>query len=503
MTPKQFVLCVATAAMATTVMADPLRYHIKPSQVVPYRVTITVKTPSAIETMKGVIVFTGKKANDDTMTVVYSGGLSKSSKSTVRSTGRGRFGGPPRMGGPGGPRGPFDSTPFRGLVTTKNTLIMSPLGTVKSMSGDSQLPYILGNLAILPFEALPDREVKEWEDANGFSITTTSSNDRFGPRRPPFLDNNQDKIKGGGGEKSTYKITEDTNGMVTIAKTYNMTSPKANADETGYKMEGAGTWVFNRELGVSESIDYKIDFNIDTGNVTLTYPITIKTVRLTDEAYAAHVKKIADDRAALTARLKEQAKARAAREAAKPKGPTPPKAMSSSTRFHTMSRLKTPVWQSVRTELAKLATSKMTGVVPEDMDMLTQVGILRSSKHIEVSVLAEKVWSKWKHSFEEHASDAQRAAVAKAMGEEPAAKKMDEDNPFVEEKEEDEDDGKGQRTWADATGRFKIEAEFESLDGITVVLIKPDGKKMRIAKERLSKDDQKLIDKLTKEPATK
>jgi len=485
---KCLTLLAVAVAFTTHVAAEPLRYQITPKQVVPYTVTITVKSPSAVETMKGVIVFTGQKTDDTTLTIEYSGGLNKTSKSTSTSTSRGRFGGPPRFGGPRGPRGPFDSVPFRGLITTKNTIVMSPTGAIKSMSGDSQLPYVLGNLALLPFEKLPAAEQKEWEDANGFSITTTSDNNRFGPRRPPFFDDNEEKVKGGGGETSSYRIEEDTNGLVKIAKTYSMTSPKANADETGFEMTGSGTWMFNREVGASESLDFKMDLTIDSKNVILKYPITIKWNRMTDEAYAAHVQKLKDDHAALMAKVK-------AREDAKPKGPTPPTAMNPTFKRGTMFQLKSNVWQAARTELSKLAGSKMTGVMPQDMDMLTQVGILRSSKHVEVSALAGKVWEKWQHSFAEHASDSQRETVAKANNEEPAKKKMAADNPFEEVKA---DDGKGQRTWSDETGKFKIEAEFEKLDGDTVYLKKSDGKKMQIPKSKLSKADQKLIDKLAK-----
>lgn len=492
MTRQTLVALVAAAVLTTTVVAEPLKYDIKPKQVVPYQVAITVKTPSAVENMKGIIVFTGQKTDENTMTIGYSGGLNKTTQSTSQS----RFGGPPRFGGPRGPRGPFDSTPFRGLTSTRNTLVISPSGAVKSMSGDSQLPYILGNLAMLPFDALPGNEQAKWEDANGFSITTTSGNDRFGPRRPPFFDDNEEKTKGGGGETSKYTIEKDANGLVTIAKTYNMTSPKANKDETGFEMSGTGTWTFNRKLGVSESMDYKADLSIDSGNVVLKYPITIKWDRMSDEAYAAHLKRIEDTRAELMAKAK-------AREDAKPKGPVPPAAMNPVFKRGTMFQLKSNVWQAARSELAKLAGSKMTGVMPEDMDMLTQVGLLRASKHAEVSALAEKIWGNWKHSFEEHASDAQREAVAKAMGEEPATRKMEEENPFVVEEESQDDDGKGQRTWADASGRFKIEAEFDAMDGTTVVLKKADGTKLRIPKDKLSEADQKLIDKLLKETVEK
>lgn len=483
---SRLLITACVAALASTAVAQPLRYSIQPKQVVPYNVTITVNTPTSIETMSGVIAYTGKKSGENTLTVEYSGGLNKSVKS--KSNQRGFFGGPRGFRGPGGPRSPFDDVPFKGLIQATNTLVMTPTGNVKSMRGDSQLPYILGNLSIMPFETLPAAEQKEWTDGNGFSITTTSDNNRFGPRRPPFSGNNEDKTKGGGGESFVYRIQKEEDNLVTIAKTYSMTSPKANNDETGYKMEGTGTWTFNRELGVSESMDFKMDLTIDSKNVTRKYPITVKWNRMTEEAHAAHIQKKKDAHAALMAKVK-------AREAAKPKGPIDPKPMNPVFKRTTMFQLKSPVWQAARTELGKLAGSRMTGVVPQDMDMLTQVGLLRASKHVEVSALAEKVWEKWKHSFEEHASDSQRAAVAKAVGEEPAKKKMDEENPFVVE--DDKDDGKGMRTWSDASGKFKIEGEFQKVEGAVVLLKNKTGRTVRIPKARLSDADKKIVEKLT------
>ena len=162
-------------AIDTTALAEPLRYKIGPNDVIPYTVTITADTPASIETLKGVIAFTGKQVEGDTLTVEYSGGLTKSVKSKTRSSGPfgGGFG--RRPGGPPIPRGPFDRPDYRGLVQSTSTLVLTNMGGIENMRGDSQLPYLLGNLSLLPFESLPVDEAKEWKDGSGLTITSRSS----------------------------------------------------------------------------------------------------------------------------------------------------------------------------------------------------------------------------------------------------------------------------------------------------------------------------------------
>ncbi|MEQ9406149.1 MAG: SHD1 domain-containing protein [Fuerstiella sp.] len=493
-----FVLGVGGIALS----AEPLRYAIQPKQVVPYTVKITAETPTAVETMSGVITYTGKRVEGNNLILEFSGGLSKTTKSTQRRSGRfgGRFGGPfgGRAGGPPIPRGPFDQPDFRGLVTSTSTLVITNTGGVESMRGDSQLPYLLGNLSLLPFETLPAEAVAEWKDGNGLTITTKdSSSSRFGPRFGPFGRNDDEKVKTGGGEMAEYKVQSDDGKLVTIAKTYTLSSPAATKDDTGFEMKGSGTWVFNRTLGASESLDFKMDLKIDSDNSQVTVPIAMTWSRMTDQQYADHLQQVAEKKAELEAKLAEmKAKAAAKAAAEEAAGPTEPKAMNPVFKRTTMFQLKSNVWLAPRDELRKLARSRASGVVKEDMDMLTQVGILRAHSRAEVKAEAEKVWARWKHSFEELASDEQKAAVAAAVGEPVSTKPMKEENPFVVE---GEDDGTGLRTWSDKTGRFKVEGTFEKVQGTIVVLKNKDGKLVRIPKARLSEADQELVSRLAKD----
>ncbi len=127
---------------------------------------------------------------------------------------------------------------------------------------------------------------------------------------------------------------------------------------------------------------------------------------------------------------------------------------------------------------------------------MTLVGKLRAHENSKVQKSAKKVWDKWKASFDKYASASQKRAVAaavpedKEMADSPAG---DDDNPFDVE---GDDDGKGMRTWT--AGRFKVEAEFQKVQGQTVVLKNKAGKTVRVPLSRLSAADKKLAEKLSK-----
>lgn len=61
--------------------------------------------------------------------------------------------------------------------------------------------------------------------------------------------------------------------------------------------------------------------------------------------------------------------------------------------------------------------------------------------------------------------------------------------------------GLAAREWSDSTGKFKIEAEFVSLEDGKVLLKKPDGGQVTIPLEKLSAADQKVATKMASEPA--
>ncbi len=481
---KVFTCVVLSLIAALTEVAhgQQLRYQMKPDQVVGYNVTITAITPTSTDTMQGVITYKGLQTQGDTLTLEYNGGLKKTSKSSVPLGGPGGFRGGPRgfgRGGPGGPggfpRSPFDQPDFRGLVQSTNTIVMSHTGDVKNLRGDSQLPFLLGNLCLMPFEALPEDGAKEWQEGNGLTITSGSNSDsRFGPRFGPFANNNEEEKKTGGGETVAYRIQGDDGKSVTIAKTYTLSSPPATADDTGFAINGSGTYVFNRELGVPESTDMKMDLKVTSNNSDVKIPLTVAFKRMSDDEMAAHKKKVEEEKAALMLL------------ATRHQRPLSPEEHKDA-----MERVQSKDEKVILKVLVDMNKNPRKEILKEDVEFMVHVGLLLNHDNEEIRKAAEVLWERWGTSVEKHASEDDKKRVAEAVKqhEEMAG------NPF---EVEGEDDGKGIRTWSDKSGRFKVEGEFQQLQGGMVVLKDKDGKTVRVPKARLSESDQKLIEKLSK-----
>lgn len=509
MHPRILTSILTVFASGAAFGADALSYQLKPDQVAAYRFKITVDSSSEIETMTGVIQFTGKQAAEDTFTILHTGGLKKTTKAKGSRRpgppGRGGFGGsrgPRGFGGPPMSRGPFAKQTFEGFnPNNKTTITMTRSGKVTSMRGESQLPYLLGNLAVMPFESLPQQNGQtKWSTGSGVTITSQSENSGFRPRLP-FEQEDDKEVKGGGGEKSEYQIVSDKDGLVSIRKTYSLSSPKAAKDETGFKVTGSGTWVFNRTVGLSESMDQKLSMVISEDNAEVTFPITMQWTRLSEQEYTKHK----DDIAKKQAELKE----RLAKQKANQK-PATPKAINKYRKQGIMRQLQNRIAGAISGQLFALNNIGPKPVVKEDMDMLTLIGKLQGHKDAKVSASAKTLWNKWKDTFYELATDEQKAEVAKVTGETiPAStastteladsatadpKMADTDNPFEDVVE---DDGTGVRTWTDSTGKFKIVGTFVEVKGTLVMIKKEDGKLSRLPKSRLSKEDQKIVDKLT------
>ena len=491
---KPFIRCLAIVfclvALSSVGRAEPLRYRIEPNKTVAYTVTITADTPQSVETMKGVIAFTGKSSQGDRMTVQYQGGLGKSTQSKRQSTGRfGRGFGPPG-GFPPIPRGPFDRPDFRGLVQSSSTLVMTTTGVVEKMQNDSQLPYLLGNLAFMPFPMLPEGEQNQWKEADGLTIKSKSaSNFPFGPRFGPFADDGEETTRTGGRETSSYRITSENQGLVSIEKTYTLSSPSTTGDDKTFEMKGSGTWVFNRDLGVSESMDFKLDFAIKDRNTTVTVPITIQWSRMPEQEYAAMVK----EREERMAQLRKQAEERREKAAAEAKA-REGKPLPADEKQAIMADLNASKWPTISQRLRKLKGFKPH---PDDFDVALKVKELRSHKVVGVNLHAKRLWE----SLEPILDEAEQNGVARSPSStvpNPAAGAAP-TNPFTVKPMVS--NARQMRTWSDDSGTFQVEAKFVRLDGSNVVLTRKDGKELVVPVSRLSKADRDVVEALKNSPA--
>ena len=270
-----------------------LRYKGQESQTYAYDVKITAETDDYTEEFQGVVSVKFNSVDDEQLKVTYHGGLNKTRKSKPKPrTGRPGFGpfGPgfgPHIPPP--PFGPFSSTPFKGTTTTTNDLVLTPRGRILSMTGDSQLPYLLGNVSLLVFEPLPEAAEPSWTVNLGVSITEEGGQEgppffgRFGPFGPFGQDQREQRTAGS--EVLTYSTERVDGATVVVNKTYRLTSPATGENKESFDINGAGKWTFNRELGVSESLDFKQKLVVHEGNSTTTFPVSITYRRLSSQEW--------------------------------------------------------------------------------------------------------------------------------------------------------------------------------------------------------------------------
>lgn len=295
--------CFVFPAMSS---AQSLRYRWPQDQEVVYQVEISADLPDQTETLKGAIRYKLKAAGSPTK-VTYSGGLKKSvkkkpgtNKPSSRPGAFGPFG--PGFAGPPGPRGPFARRQvnlFKGLEQTKNEVTVDARGGVLAMTGSSQLPYLLGNLSLLVFEPLPEGNQRSWKFDSGVTISEKkqNSNDGRGPGRfdpfgpfGPFGGNQRDDPEktSAASQVVTFAQQGESGQNSTFAKTFHLDSP--GDGELSFKIDGKGKWTFNRQLGVSESMEFSQRLTLAKETVSIVIPVSIKYQRLSAQAFAKYEK---------------------------------------------------------------------------------------------------------------------------------------------------------------------------------------------------------------------
>ena len=265
-----FSLSILSLGQAT---AAPLRYAPKANQKIAYSVEIVGDLPDEIETSKGHIFYVATAAGDP-FKLQFSGGLSKTTKRKEGAASN-AF---PVMRIPGGPFGRMGSR--GGLRHTSSQLSLTSRGKTQTMTGESQLPYLLGHLSVLAFEVFPENDQKSWTDTHDVGITQGSSSP-FGI--PHFPGHGSPKKVTSGNESTSYAFQSEKGDLVTYRKTYRLNYTE---DKDTTSVNGSGLWTFNRRLGVPESLDYKFSIITKEPNTTTTIPVTVKYNRLSEEELA-------------------------------------------------------------------------------------------------------------------------------------------------------------------------------------------------------------------------
>jgi len=560
-----FASLVASSAFSPAWCQAPgkLRYQGQQGQTYAYDIKITAETDDYTEQFQGVVSFKFNSVDDELLKVTYHGGLKKTRKSKPKPrSGRPRFGpfGPgfgPHIPRP--PFGPFSSTPFKGTTTTTNELTLTPRGRILNMKGDSQLPYLLGNVALMVFEPLPEAAEPSWTVNLGVSITEEGDQDGppfFGPRFGPFGPFGQDRRdeRTAASEVLTYSTERVDGASVVVNKTYRLTSPATGENKESFDINGTGKWTFNRELGVSESLDFKQNLVVHEGNSTTTFPVSITYRRLSSQEWD----KMEQDRIAAAEKARQERERKESEKKAKAEAP-----IEGDERKEVLAALGSNNLPKLESTLKMLAGKKER----LDEEIARAIEPLLKHSHSSVQKNAKSALSKFSPEFK-RINDLNRAyshhrhtlsdlgppvmdgtplppglivaarwhnrwCAAKVVQvldsgqveiqfqEWPWKDKRSRADirlapPEVEQPDVDPSllptaaspgaatagaAGGAYRTWTDNTGTFAIEAKYVGEEGENVRLVrKTDGKEVKVPLARLSEADRKFVEQARQAP---
>jgi nitrogen fixation protein FixH len=279
------VLSLSSLSAAQDVAAPKLRYDVKPGTTFAYEVNISVELPDSEDKMHGVIQYTVKSSGDEQIEFDFSGHLQSSEKKKAASATNS-----PRRGGPGGPerfgpRGPlFGSNPITGLTHQTNEVRMAKTGHFVTVKGTSHLPYLLGQLSLLPFERLSKEPQKVWEANIGALIEESSKSDTRTPG-PPRLSNNDDKTKKttAGGETLRYEIQKQEGSKVTVQRTCLLQTAPIEGKNVKLQLATSGTFDFDTDRGLITLSESKGQLSIQQDNVSVDLPLQVNFKLLSDE----------------------------------------------------------------------------------------------------------------------------------------------------------------------------------------------------------------------------
>ena len=258
-------------------------------------------------------------------------------------------------------------------------------------------------------------------------------------------------------------VQNDDGKRVTIRRTYRLNSPAASDDDAALAIQGNGTFVFNRQLGVPESLDMKHSLTVTSNNSSVSIPVTVAWSRISDDEYQAHLKARQEQYAALKERTAQR----------KAGGGSGAKPMDPARKRDTIADLRSGKMSKISSRLGQLGGLKLHS---DDADLALAVRELQNHANPGVSMQAKRLWKKWSAILEGSGNAKMAKSPATAPGKN--ARQM--------------------RTWSDNTGSFQIEAVFVKVDGDNVVLKKKDGKELNVPVSRLSENDQAVIAELSK-----
>ncbi len=295
-----FVACIAPDSWA-----QRLQYDLAKDQSASYEYDIQIDNSTHWIQLTGIVNYQVTMEDSRLVRLKFEGGLSEQTKPKPNRQADflGVFPRPPVL------PNIFNKSIFSGKGHSKNSIAMTRSGQILTLDGTSQLPFLLGNLSLIPFEQLPTEELQTWKSDSGVSISEDSNALRFSVRPfGPFSFQPIERMQSAS-EVTRYQIASTENDVVTINKTYELRTPDTG-DRESFQVDGKGTWSFDTRDHFPSATDMQYSLSIKDGNTTTAFPIKVKFTKLSKERLA-QLKAEADSNREKSQKLLEERKAAA------------------------------------------------------------------------------------------------------------------------------------------------------------------------------------------------
>lgn len=259
-----------------------LRYRWDAGKSYAYSVQIEADLGDTIELFSGTPLYTVRSIGRDGTTLLFTGRLMPQQR--LKAGHPIRFGRPPRLRSP---FSPFSGVGFPTLPAGEHVLQINDRGELQSVRGQSQLPFVLGNLSELVITPLPDDGADHWQESEKTSITIRpGDNDPFPrPRFGPFADRDEgERLEAR--QNADYSLVDPQADTIVIRKKYELKTSRTQDGQPRLELTGQTETVFDLLRGLPRSISGEFKLTQNGENITQRIPITVSAKLLSDEERA-------------------------------------------------------------------------------------------------------------------------------------------------------------------------------------------------------------------------
>ncbi len=188
--------------------------------------------------------------------------------------------------------------------SSRGAMVVSQAGEIVDSVGDGMLPCLLGSAAAVGIEQLPTAAPGSATTSASVLMARPDPAQRAEPASPYGLRPSERSRLGSpwqrnqrtsptslklieGVESTTCTFTAPRRGLVDLTKTYELRVDGESPEAEPYLVvEGKGTGVFDQELGLMQSMDFRSTLVMNSNNVSVRIPVTMRFERMSADELA-------------------------------------------------------------------------------------------------------------------------------------------------------------------------------------------------------------------------